>query len=221
MAPEAALRAAVVAAMRRLEARGLNRGSAGNISVRCGADMLITPSGVPPAELAPEQLVRLPLRGEPAPRGGLRPSSEWRLHRDVLRARDDIGAVVHTHSPYATVLACCHRPIPALHYMVVAGGGHEIPLAPYATFGTAELSAAVVRTLGQHHLACLLANHGALACGPDLERALWLAEELEGLAFLHWAALQLGGGVVLAAAELARVEARFRDYGPRPRASDD
>jgi len=213
-ADEARSRRAVVAAMRRLEARGLNRGTAGNVSVRCGERMLITPTGLPPDRLRPELVVAMDLAADAPPEGPPRPSSEWRLHRDLLRARSDIGAVVHTHAPWCTVLACCHRPIPALHYMIAATGGPIVPLVPYATFGTAELSEAVVRTLGRHGLACLLANHGALAAGPDLARALWLAEEVEELARLYWASLQIGGPVLLPEAEIARVAERFRHYGP-------
>ncbi len=218
---EARLRRAVVAAMRRLEARGLNRGTAGNVSVRCGGRMLITPSGLPPERLRPELVVAVDLAADAPPAGPPRPSSEWRLHRDLLRARPDIGAVVHTHAPWCTVLACCRRPIPPLHYTIAATGGPVVPLAPYATFGTAELSEAVVRTLGRRGLACLLANHGALTAGPDLERALWLAEEVEELARLYWASLQIGGPVLLPESEIAHIAERFRDYGPRGDGSPD
>ncbi len=140
------------------------------------------------------------------------------MHCDIYRARPELGAIVHAHPPAATALAITRRSIPPLHYMIVAAGGDDIPCADYATFGTAELSAAVVRALTGRQ-ACLMANHGMLAAGPDLPRALWLAGEVEALADYYLRTLTVGGPVLLSAAELAAVRIRFQDYGLRTHAS--
>lgn len=217
------LRHAVVAACRRLEAAGLVTGSSGNVSVRHGARMLITPSGVPYDRLGPEDVVAVALDGAGLrfrARGGNLPSSEWRFHRDILLARPEVGAIVHTHSPYATAFAICRRELLAWHYMIAAAGGPTVRVAEYATYGTEALSQAALRALDGRN-ACLLANHGVIATGPTLERALWLAQEIETLARQSAIALALGGPVVLPAEEIARVVERFASYGPRPARSED
>lgn len=212
----AALREEIVAVARALDARGLNRGSSGNVSARDGAAMLITPSGVPPAALAPELVARMALADDGGGwEGPLAPSTEWRFHRDLYRARPEFGAVVHSHAPWSTVLAVARRPIPAIHYMIAAFGGADIRCADYARFGTAALSAAVVAAMAGR-CGCLMANHGMLTAGPGLSRALWLAEELEALAHQHVHALAIGGPVLLSAAEIAEAAAAFAGYGPRP-----
>ncbi len=211
------LRAAIVEACRWLVARGLVQGTSGNVSVRHGARMLVTPSGVPYERLRPADVVVVDLEAEELrfrARGGNQPSSEWRFHRDILRARPEVGAVVHTHSPYATAFAICRRELRAWHYMIAAAGGPTIRVADYATFGTEELSQAALRAL-EGRQACLLANHGVIALGATLERALWLAQEIEVLARQSAIALALGGPVELEEAEIGRVIERFRSYGPR------
>jgi len=214
--PEAALRAEIVARARDLAASGLNRGAAGNLSARLGEDMLVTPSAVAWDALEPDMLARMPLAGEGDWHGPLRPTSEWRFHRDLLRARPDVGAVVHTHAPWCTVLAVARRPIPAVHYMIAAFGGPEIRVADYARFGTAELSAHVLRAMEGRN-GCLMANHGMLVAGPDLTRACWLAHELEALAHQHVHALLLGGPHVLSEAEIAEAADSFAGYGVQSR----
>jgi L-fuculose-phosphate aldolase len=209
---EAELRRAIVQALQELDAAGLNRGSSGNISARLGEGMLITPSAVPGRDLAPEMLAHMPLAGEGAWQGPLKPSTEWRFHRDLLRARNDFGAVIHTHAPFSTILAIARKPIPAIHYMMAAFGGPDIRCADYATYGTAALSDAVVRAM-KGRAGCLMANHGMLVGGPTLPRALWLAQELEALAHQYYHALLIGGGVVLTEAELAETRAGFASYG--------
>ena len=209
---QAALRESLVAAARALDAAGLNRGASGNLSVRHGEAMLITPSAIPPAELTPDLIARMPLAGEGTWQGPRPPSTEWRFHRDLLTARPDLGAVVHTHAPWCTVLAIARRPIPAVHYMIAAFGGPEIRCAGYARFGTAALSAEVVRAM-DGRFGCLMANHGMLTAAPTLPRALWLAQELEALAHQHYHALLLGGGHVLTEAEVAEAAAAFAGYG--------
>lgn len=214
-ASEAEARAAVVAAMRRLDTAGLNRGASGNVSLRFGASMLITPSAVAPSDLAPELIVRMDLDGDDgAFVGARRPSTEWRFHRDILRARPQAQAVVHTHSPYATVLAIARREIPAVHYMIAGFGGPSIRCSGYATFGSEDLSREALAALEGRN-GCLLANHGAITVAPSLGRALWLAVELETLAFQYHQALLIGVPVILSDAEIAEAAAKFADYGAK------
>ena len=202
-----------------MNATGLNQGTSGNISARFDGAMLITPSGVPYAELAPDAIVRMGLEdggpddGRPGWEGDLKPSSEWHFHRALLRAKPEQGAVVHTHSTFATVLSILRREIPACHYMIAAFGGTTVRCADYATFGTPELSANVLRAT-EGRSACLLANHGMIACGKDLDKAMWAAVELETLARQYCHALQLGAPFVLDDAEMARVAEKFKSYGP-------
>ena len=214
---EAGLRDAVVATAREMNALGINRGKSGNVSARLHEPAfdgyLITPTGLPYASMRPADVVAMPIDGdEVAARGERLPSSEWRFHRDIYRARPDIAAIVHTHSPFATSLACLHKGIPAFHYMIAAAGGSDIRCAPYATFGTQGLSDHAVAAL-QGRRACLLANHGMIAIGASLATALALAVEVETLAEMYWRACQLGAPVILDEAEMARVLDKFRDYG--------
>ena len=208
-----ALRTALVAANLRLVRDGLNQGTSGNLSVRHGDDMLITPSGVPAERVEAAMVAAMPLDGDGEWSGPAKPSSEWRLHRDIFRARPDVGAVVHTHSLYATVLATQHRDIPALHYMIAAFGGPSIRCTPYAPFGTQALSDLIVTHLGDRH-GVLLGNHGMVATGTTLEQATWRAAELELLAKTTVLAT-LGGTppVILPDDEIARTVARFAGYG--------
>lgn len=147
-------------------------------------------------------------------RGPLKPSSEWRIHRDLYRARPEVAAVVHAHSPHAVSLACLRKPIPAFHYMVAAAGGRDIPCAGYATFGTEALSQNVLAALAGRR-ACLMANHGQVAIGHGLEEALRLAEIVEELSAQYWRACLMGEPVLLSEAEMEEVLARFADYGQR------
>jgi L-fuculose-phosphate aldolase len=216
---EKKLRKAVVEACRWLNASGLSQGTSGNISARAGAAMLISPSGIPYQELSPEDIVRMPFEGDYGAfeaKGDNLPSSEWRFHIDIMKSRPEIGAVVHSHSTYATVLAICGREIPAVHYMIAATGGPTVRVAPYATYGTAELSTHILQAL-EGRACCLLANHGMVATGPTLARAQWLALELETLARQYCLSLALGGPTILPDAEIATVIERFRSYGPRPK----
>ena len=203
-------RRAVVAAARRLHEIGLNPGRSGNASLRWQGGFLVTPSGLSYDRLAPGDVVFVDAAGEP--RGAHRPSSEWRLHRDVYARRPEAGGIAHTHSPFATTLACLRRPIPAFHYEVAFAGGADIRCAPYATFGTQELSDLALGAL-EGRRACLLANHGAVALGARLEDAVELAERVEALARLYCQALPLGEPVLLDEVEMARVVEKFRDYG--------
>ena len=204
-------RAALVDASLALVRLGLNQGTAGNVSLRHGEAMLITPSGVTPDAMTPDMIARVALR-DASWTGPRKPSSEWRLHRDILQARHDVGAVVHTHSLYATVLSTLHRPIPALHYMIAAFNGAEIRCTPYAPFGTQALSDLIIDHLGERH-GVLLGNHGMVATGRDLAQAMWRASELETLAKMAYLAGCAGAPVILPDVEIARVAERFKDYG--------
>lgn len=207
---ETALRAAIVAACRDMNASGLNQGTSGNVSVRWGDGLLITPSGLPYDRMRPDDIVALRMDGGFDHR--LKPSSEWRFHRDILAARPEIGAIVHAHPIHATAFAMCRREIPAVHYMIAAAGGPTIRCGGYAPYGTEALSRIALDAL-QDRLACLLANHGLIACGRDLERALWLAIEVETLCRQYAVALQVGAPVVLPDDEIARIAERFKSYG--------
>ena len=211
------LRKAVVAACRELTLRGLTYGTSGNVSIRLDErSFYVSPSGVPYEELEPADIPLLDFAGRWF--GRRRPSSEWRFHRDILQARVDVGAIVHTHSRYATALACTGRGIPSFHYMVAVTGGTEIHCAPYRTFGSQELSTVAVAALGNRN-ACLLSNHGVIALGADVTAALTLAGEVENLAAQYCAALALGDVRMLDAAEMLRVVEKFRTYG-KPDAPD-
>ncbi len=208
---EAALRRAVIAAARAINDSGLNPGRAGNVSARVRGGFLITPTGVPYERLRPAMIVRMRDDGT-APGGQLRPSSEWRFHRDIYRARPEVRAVVHVHSPYATALACLRRGIPAFHYMVAVAGGDSIRCAPYATFGTQALSDHAVRALRDRR-ACLLANHGLIALGDSPAAALALAVEVEFLARQYCLTLQVGAPRILGRREMRVVLGKFKTYG--------
>ncbi len=208
-----ALREAMIATARRMNTSGLNQGTSGNLSQRVEDGFLLTPTGMDYDALVPEDLVLMRMDG--SHEGRRAPSSEWRFHRDILVRRPEVGAVLHAHSMFCTTLACLRRGIPSFHYMVTAAGGADIRCAPYATFGTEELSSHAVEAL-EGRKACLLANHGMLALGKDLAGAFKLAVEVETLAAMYWRALQVGEPVLLDAAEMARVLEKFKTYGQQP-----
>ena len=214
---DTAQRAELVAACRELTRRGLTYGTSGNVSIRCDAGhFFVSPTGADYEALEPDDIALLDFAGRWY--GRRRPSSEWRFHRDILAAREDVGAIVHTHSRYATGLACTGRGIPAFHYMVAVTGGTEIRCAPYRTFGSQELSDVALGALGQSK-ACLLANHGVIALGVDVREALKLAGEVENLAAQYTAAVALGDVRILDESEMLRVVEKFRTYG-KPDAVD-
>jgi len=209
---DAVLRARIVVTARRMNETGINQGSSGNVSARVAGGFFVTPSGIPYEELEDADVVHVAMNGHAT--GRRAPSSEWRLHRDLYAKRPDAAAVVHTHSPYATTLACLGRGIPAFHYEVAFAGGSDIRCAPYRTFGTQELSDAACAAI-EGRRACLLGQHGVVALGADLDDALRLASKVEALARLYWQALQVGEPRILDEEEMARVVERFRHYGPR------
>ena len=222
------LRAAVISTARAMNTSGINVNKSGNVSVRCSRErkmgFLVTPTGVPYDALTPTDLVFIPLGkagGDALPDGVVgthKPSSEWRFHFDILRSRREFEAIVHTHSQAATALACHHLGIPAFHYMVAVAGGPDVRCAPYATFGTQELSDNALAAL-RGRKACLLAHHGVIACERSLARALALAIEVENLAGMYLRARQIGDPPLLSAAEMARVIEKFATYGQPSRSN--
>ena len=208
------LRREVVRTAQRMNELGINRGKSGNVSARAGDAFLVTPSAVAYEEMTPPDVIEMRFDGtwEAAAESGRKPSTEWRIHRDVLAKRPEVGAVVHCHPTFATALACLDREIPAFHYMVAVAGGDSIRCAPYATFSTQALSDAALAAL-EGRRACLLSHHGILARGETSRAALDLAVEVEGLASTYWHAIQAGEPRLLTADEMAEVLAKFADYG--------
>ena len=207
---ELTLRKAIIATALAMNALGINRGKSGNVSARWKDGFLVTPSGLPYEETRPADIVFV---GKNRNATGKRPpSSEWRFHYDIYRTRKDAQAVVHTHSSFATTIACLGMDVPAFHYMIAVAGGNSIRCAPYATFGTQELSDQALQALSNRK-ACLLANHGMIAAGDSLKHALALAVEVEALCEQYWRALQIGKPAILPDAEMEVVLAKFRTYG--------
>ncbi len=209
---EAGLRAALLHTSRRMVELGLNRGTSGNASVRCGEHILITPSALPASEMREQDLVLLEPDGTVA-KGG-KPSSEWRFHCDILKARPEIGAVLHMHSPFATTLACMGSDVLAVHYMIAMAGGDSIRCTPYSLFGEPELSDYALEAL-KGRKACLLGNHGMIALGKDLDDALAVAVEVEFLCEIYWRALQAGKPQILTSQQMHEVKQKFTDYKKR------
>lgn len=207
------LRKEVIKTCLRMNEEGINQGNSGNVSVRTDEGFLITASGIPYDVMEPEHVVEMDLDGGYT--GDYLPSTEWRMHLDIFRNRSDAGAIVHTHSVYATALACLRKDIPAFHYMIGIGGGTSIRCSDYAEFGTQDLSDVMLKAL-EGRSACLLGNHGQIAFGPTLGKALWRAGEVETLAKQYWAALQAGTPVILTDKQMTTVLARFKTYGKQP-----
>lgn len=212
---DSAVRGEMVETGRRMNASGINQGTAGNISIRNPHGFLITPTSLPYDRMAPDDLVQMAFDG--SYEGRRRPSSEWRFHRDILAARQDVAVVLHCHSVYATTLACHHRTIPSFHYMTAVAGGTTIRCARYATFGTQALSDNALEALTDR-FACLLGQHGQISLGTSLASALALGIEVETIARLYVQALALGEPPVLSDEEMARVIQQMKQmsYGQAP-----
>lgn len=213
----AALRAEIIETCRAMNALRLNQGTAGNISVRVGQRMLLTPSGIPYDAMSPEQIVEMDFDGTYY--GPCRPTTEWRFHRDILLQRNDAEAIIHTHSMFSTVLSCLHQDIPAVHYMIALAGGDSIRCADYATFGSQELSDQALHAL-KDRMACLLANHGLIVLGKSLKKTLALTVEVENIAEQYWRASQIGTPVILDGPEMERIIALFKTYGSQDAVDD-
>lgn len=196
-----------------MNSSGLNQGTSGNISARYKDTMLITPSGIPYDQLKPEMMAAMLLDGEYGSwEGPLKPSTEWRFHLDIMKARDDVNSVVHTHSTFATSVAITGREIPACHYMIAAAGGATIRCAPYARFGTEQLSKNALEAL-EGRTGCLLANHGVIATGSSLAKAMWLAVEIETLAKQYFYSALLGGAAILTNEQIDETIKGMANYG--------
>jgi L-fuculose-phosphate aldolase len=210
---EKSLRASIVEKARWMNAAGLNQGTSGNISVRHRDRMLITPTAVPYDAMTPDMIAAFPISEDYGSWEGTHlPSSEWRFHLDILRARQAVGGIVHTHSTFATILAIARKPIPACHYMIAAFGGTDVRVADFATYGTKQLADNALKAL-EGRSACLLANHGMIATGSDLDDAMWRAVELETISRQYFHALQIGGPVILPDSAIADTLKAFNTYG--------
>ena len=207
------LRDKIIETCLRMNAEGINQGTSGNVSARTEDGFLITASGIPYKKMKPGHVVEMDLDG--GYRGDFLPSTEWRMHMDIFRHRKEAQAIVHTHSIHATALACLRKDIPPFHYMIGVGGGTTIRCSDYAEFGTQELSDTMLKAL-EGRSACLLANHGQIVFGPTLDKALWLAGEIETISHQYWASLQAGTPVILNEAQMTTVLARFTSYGKQP-----
>ena len=215
---EKKLRGHMIETCLKMNAHGINQGTSGNLSVRYGDGFLITPSSTPYDQISPEDIVQMDWDGTYV---GPRPSSEWRFHRDILKTRIDVDVVLHCHSTFATAVACHHRDIPAFHYIVGLMGGNTLRCAPYATFGTQELSNAAIDAL-EGRMACLLAQHGQISLGKNVDGALAMAVEVESLAKVYINACALGEPPVLSDSEMDRVLEQMKrmSYGKSPEADD-
>jgi L-fuculose-phosphate aldolase len=211
---ELQIRKEIIATALKMNALGINRGKSGNVSARWKGGFLVTPSGLPYESTKPADIAFIDENGES--KGRRAPSSEWRFHHDIYRHKADAGAVVHTHSSFATTLACLEKSVPAFHYMVAVAGGNSIRCAPYATFGTQALSDLALAAL-KDRKACLLANHGMIATGQCLAAALALAVEVEALCEQYWRTLQIGQPNLLSDDEMVVVLEKFKTYGQRAR----
>ena len=200
----------------RLAQLGLNKGTSGNASVRCESGFLVTPSGMAVEDMTPSSMVHMRFDGSfelQADSNAKKPSSEWRFHRDILASRPEVNAVIHTHSMFATTLACLHKDIPPFHYMIAVAGGDTIRCAPYALFGSQALSDHALVALTDRK-ACLLANHGMIVLGADLDDALAVTVEVENLCEQYWRILQVDTNPpLLNEAEMREVFQQFKGYG--------
>lgn len=210
MCNQTAIREEMIATCQRMNSAELNVGSAGNLSVRVDGGFLITPSGIAYDKMLPEQIVEMDLDGHYY--GDFIPSSEWRFHWDILKARPDVDVVLHSHATHCAILACCRLDIPPIHYMVAVSGGAVVKCSGYAPFGTQELSVEALAALGARN-ACLLGNHGVIAVGKTLDGAFGVLSEVENLARIYIGTRTLGGGTLLSESEMDVVLQRFKTYG--------
>lgn len=208
------LREKVIEVCLAMNKEGINQGTSGNVSVRTPDGFLITASGVPYKKMKPHHVIEMDLDG--GYRGDYLPSTEWRMHLDIFKERKEAGAIVHVHSNFATALSCLRRDVPAFHYMIGVTGGVSLRCSEYAEFGTQELSATMLKAMEGRN-AALLANHGQICFSSNLDRALWLAGEIESLCHQYWAATLFGRPTILSDAEMVSVLKRFKTYGIDPK----
>ena len=207
---ESILRDQLLKTSQQLVALGLNKGTSGNASVRCEGGFLVTPSGMKIEDMSSTSMVKMSWDGSFD--ANKKPSSEWRFHRDIMQNKPEINAIIHTHSMFATTLACLHKDIPPFHYMIAIAGGDTIRCADYALFGSQALSDYALAALLERK-ACLLANHGMIVLGRDLDDALAVTLEVENLCEQYWRTLQVGAPHLLTEAEMHAVFQQFKGYG--------
>lgn len=202
--------AQVLTSARLLEILGLNKGASGNVSIRSGDGFLITPSGAIPSHMSARDIVQMGISGDTLSLG--QPSSEWRFHRDIYSSRPEVEAIVHVHSLAATAFSTLRRELPPFHYMIAVAGGDTVRCAPYALFGTQLLSDVAISAL-DNRKACLLANHGMIAVGRDMEEAVAITIEVESLCAQFMLASQVGEVSILDPEQMAEVIEKFKTYG--------
>ncbi|NDH10026.1 MAG: class II aldolase [Gammaproteobacteria bacterium] len=197
-----------------LQSLGLNEGSSGNCSIRDHDGFFITPTGLSPKAMHADDMVFMDFNGtiQSNQKPARKPSSEWRFHHDILKLRIDANVVIHTHSTFATTLSLFRKDIPAFHYMIAVAGGNSIRCSAYALFGTQALSNEAIKAL-EDRKACLLANHGLIVLGRDVEDALNMTREIERLCEQYVYALQIGSPTILSNQEMDEVIDRFKSYG--------
>ncbi len=197
---------------RKMLEQGLTKGTGGNVSSHTDDGLVaISPSGMAYEDIDPEDVPVIDLDGHRV-HGDEEPSAEHAMHTMVYDARDDVGGIVHTHSPYASTFASLREPILASHYLI-AFAGDRVPVAAYTTYGTEALGQTAVDALGDDYDACLLANHGVLAVGSSLGGALETAEMVEYCARIHYQARAIGDPVILPDEEVAHLQSKFEGYG--------
>jgi len=217
---ERELRQQIIDNCLRMNSTGLNQGTSGNISVRHEGNMLVTPSAIPYEDLDVNSIASMPIDGEYGSwEGPFKPSTEWRFHLDIMIARPEVNAVVHTHSTFSTILAIGRKSIPSCHYMIAAFGGNDVRCSEYARYGTKELSEYALTAL-QDRQCCLLANHGLIAVGSDLRKAMWTAVELETIARQYYHSLLIGGPVLLSDQQIEETAKGFSSYGLQDKDAD-
>jgi L-fuculose-phosphate aldolase len=218
------LREEVSRVAKQLIESGLVTGTSGNVSARTPeGDVLVTPSGIDYEELEPGDVVLVDLEGEVL-EGSLGPSTETPMHTGIYRVRPEVGAVVHTHSVFATTLACLGWTLPPVHYMLTTlSEDGRIPIAPYATYGTEELANNAAEALGEGHNACLLQNHGTITVGDSPQKAFSRTVVLEEMAEIYYRTRVVGEPVLLTPEQVEEVAAKISGYGqtkPAPTADE-
>ena len=218
------LREEVSRVAKQLIESGLVTGTSGNVSARTPeGDVLVTPSGIDYEELEPGDIVLVGLEGEIL-EGSLGPSTETPMHTGIYRVRPEVGAVVHTHSVFATTLACLEWTLPPVHYMLTTlSEDGRIPIAPYATYGTEELANNAAEALGEGHNACLLQNHGTITVGDSPQKAFSRTVVLEEMAEIYYRTRVVGEPVLLTPEQVEEVAAKISGYGqtkPAPTANE-
>ena len=204
------LKSEIIKFSKLLNSRKLSALRSGNISVRFKKGFFITPSGKKYSSLKSKDIVYVSLNGKFDKKLGI-PSSEWKFHQDIYLKKEEANAIVHSHSTNATALSVHKKSIPAFHYMVALAGGNDIKCANYATYGTRKLSVNILKAL-KNRKACLISNHGQIACDDNLSKAFELAEEVENLSLQYITALKIGKPKILSNVEMNKVLAKAKNY---------